>query len=261
MSHPHTHPSKRMGFRPLLLAGAVSLAVAQQAGAIDFSHGEIEGTFNSQLSIGSSWSLEDPSQKTIALSNGGSGYSSASDDGKQNFKKGDAFSQIFKGIHELNLNYRNYGAFVRGKYWYDYRLKKGDVDHGHGPTNYGSSRTSKRLDDSDFDDQAKFSGVELLDAYVYGAFEIGDKFLDLRLGRQVVSWGESTFIRNGINVVNPVDVNAFRRPGAEVKEGLLPVNMVYGNLAVTDNLSLEAFYQLEWEKTVLDGCGTFFCWW
>ncbi|MCL6271421.1 DUF1302 domain-containing protein [Sansalvadorimonas sp. 2012CJ34-2] len=250
---PKTH---FRGLRPL--TAAVALALGSSAYAIEFSHGEIEGSFNSQLSIGASWSLEDASTKTIAVGNGGSGYSNSSDDGKLNFKKGETFSEIFKGVHDLSLTYKNYGAFVRGKYWYDHRLKNDNVRHGHFPTGYQPTRTSKKLDDSDFDDLAKFSGVELLDAYVYGDFEIGDMLLDARLGRQVVSWGESTFIRGGINEANPVDVSSFRRPGAEIKEGLMPVNMAFGNIALTDNLSLEAFYQFEWKKTVVDGCGTFF---
>jgi hypothetical protein len=74
----------------------------------------------------------------------------------------------------------------------------------------------------------------------------------------VVSCGESTFIINGINAINPVDVAAFRRPGAEVKEGLIPVNMLYVAQSLTDRLSAEAFYQLEWDQTVVDNCGTFF---
>ncbi|MDH3334931.1 MAG: DUF1302 domain-containing protein, partial [Gammaproteobacteria bacterium] len=115
-------------------------------------------------------------------------------------------------------------------------------------------------DDSGFDDYAQASGIALLDAFVYGTFYLGenDMPLDLRVGRQVASWGESTFIQNGINSINPVDVSAFRRPGAEIKEGLLPVSMITIAAGLTDALSFEAFYQLEWEKTVIDGCGTYF---
>ena len=53
-------------------------------------------------------------------------------------------------------------------------------------------------------------------------------------------------------------MSAFRRPGAEVKEGLIPVNMFYISQNLTENLSAEAFYQLEWDQTVTDNCGTFF---
>jgi hypothetical protein len=80
----------------------------------------------------------------------------------------------------------------------------------------------------------------------------------VRLGKQVVSWGESTFIGGGINSINPIDVSAFRRPGAEIKEGLIPVNMFYVSQSLTENLSAEAFYQIEWDQTVVDNCGTFF---
>ncbi|MDT4833711.1 hypothetical protein FQZ97_673290 [compost metagenome] len=80
----------------------------------------------------------------------------------------------------------------------------------------------------------------------------------MRLGKQVVSWGESTFIQNSINAINPVDAAAFRRPGAEIKEGLIPVNMFFVSQSLTENLSAEAFYQLEWDQTVIDNCGTFF---
>lgn len=87
---------------------------------------------------------------------------------------------------------------------------------------------------------------------------IGDQPGTVRLGKQVVSWGESTFIMNSINSINPIDVSAFRRPGAELKEGLIPVNMFYVSQSITDRLSAEAFYQLSWKQTVVDNCGTFF---
>ena len=34
--------------------------------------------------------------------------------------------------------------------------------------------------------------------------------------------------------------------------------MFYISQSLTDNLSAEAFYQLEWDQTVVDNCGTFF---
>ena len=69
---------------------------------------------------------------------------------------------------------------------------------------------------------------------------------ELRLGRQVVSWGESTFIQNGINVINHFDVAALRVPGSELKEGFLPQEMVNFSLQFTDNLSAQAIYLTDW---------------
>ncbi len=220
-----------------------------------FSIGEIEGTFSSQLSIGNSWRVESQDTKFISSGNGGTGVSTTADDGNNNFKRGDTFSRIFKGNHDLELTYQNYGAFFRGKYWYDFELEDNDRPHGHIANNYSANTP---LNDDQFSKTAQFSGVLLLDAFVYGSFDVNEMPLDLRLGSQVVSWGESTFIRGGINSINPVDVSAFRRPGAEIKEGLLPVPMLYGSLGLTDNLSLEGFYQLQWKKTEIEGCGTYF---
>lgn len=243
------------------LAQGVTLAIltttlASPAMAVEFNLGEIEGRLDSQLSIGSSWRLNDADEGLISKANGGTSAGSGSyDDGTQNYSKGDAFSTVFKGVHELELRKDNIGIFVRGKYWYDQAQSDGSANHGHIPNNYA---TNSSLDDSSFNDYAKFSGAEVLDAYVFGSFTLNEQPLDVRLGRQVVNWGESTFIQGGINVINPFDVSAFRRAGAEVKEGLLPVNMAFASLGLTDNLSVEGFYQLEWEKTAIDGCGTYF---
>ncbi|MNQ42115.1 hypothetical protein D3C85_558120 [compost metagenome] len=226
---------------------AVSLAstLAAPAFGVSFNIGEIEGQFDSSLSVGASWSTAKPNEDLIGVNNGGRGLSQTSDDGRLNFKRGETFSKIFKGIHDLELKYGDTGVFVRGKYWYDFELKD-------------ESRLFKDIDDHNRKEGAKSSGAELLDAFIYHNYNIADLPGSVRLGKQVVSWGESTFIQNGINVINPVDVAAFRRPGAEVKEGLIPVNMFYLSQSLTENLSAEGFYQLEWDQTVVDNCGTFF---
>lgn len=235
----------------LLLAGAVA-----PAAAVEFQLGKVEGRLDSQLSAGASWRLNDAKQSLIAEPNGGTGKGSGSyDDANQNFRQGETFSSIVKGVHDLELRYGDMGFFARGKYWFDAELENGSRDHGHAPNGY---EPGAELNDSNFNDFAKFSGIELLDAYWYGEYDLDGMPLDLRLGRQVVNWGESSFIQGGINVINPFDVNAFRRAGAEVKEGLLPVNMAFASIGLTDNLSLEGFYQFQWEATAIDGCGTYF---
>lgn len=239
--------SANLFWRRAKLPLAVSLAstLASPAFGVSFNIGEIEGQFDSSLSVGASWSTANPNQNLIGVNNGGKGLSQTSDDGHLNFKKGETFSKIFKGIHDLELKYGDTGVFVRGKYWYDFELKD---EH----------REFKDISDSNRKEGAKSSGAELLDAFVYHNYSIGDQPGSVRLGKQVVSWGESTFIGGGINSINPIDVSAFRRPGAEIKEGLIPVNMFYISQSLTDNLSAEAFYQIEWDQTVVDNCGTFF---
>ncbi|WP_460409917.1 DUF1302 domain-containing protein [Pseudomonas sp. MD6] len=229
----------------LPLAVSLASSLAGPAFGVSFNVGEIEGQFDSSLSIGASWSTQSPNKNLIGVNNGGHGLSQTSDDGHANFKSGETFSKIFKGIHDLELKYGDTGVFVRGKYWYDFELKD-------------ESREFKDISDSGRKEGAKSSGGQILDAFVYHNYAIADQPGSVRLGKQVVSWGESTFIGGGINSINPIDVSAFRRPGAEIKEGLIPVNMFYVSQSLTENLSAEAFYQLEWDQTVVDNCGTFF---
>ncbi len=232
-------------FQPKSLALAVALGTAAPAYAVNFNIGEIEGQLDSSMSIGASWSTTDRDMDLVGKSNGGTGYTQTGDDGRLNFKKGETFSKIFKGVHDLELRYRDSGAFFRGKYWYDFELKD-------------ESRLFKDISDSNRKEAAQSSGAQILDAFLYHNYSLGDLPGTVRVGRQVVSWGESTFIGNSINSINPVDAAAFRRPGAEIKEGLIPVNMLYVSQSLSDRLSVEAFYQLEWDQTIADNCGTFF---
>ncbi len=236
---------------------AIGLAsFSGMANAANFNIGPVSGQFDSQLSLGVSASTKDADKRFIdyrttedgtatGASLGGQAVARTSDDGRLNYEKGDTFSKIFRGVHDLELNYGNSGAFVRGKYWYDFETKDG-------------SQRFYDISDSGRKPLVKGSGVALLDAFVYHNFSIGNNPSNIRLGRQVISWGESTFIGNSINSINPIDVAAFRRPGAEIKEGLLPVEMIYLSQGLTDNLSMEAFYQLKWQETIIDNCGTFF---
>ena len=109
---------------------AISLAstLAGPAFGVSFNVGEIEGQFDSSLSLGMSVSTQQPNKNLIGVNNGGRGLSPTSDDGHLNFKSGEAYSKIFKGIHDLELSYGDTGAFVRGKYWYDFALQDETVE-------------------------------------------------------------------------------------------------------------------------------------
>ena len=240
-----------------MAAAVLAASLPASAFAVGFELGPFEGKITSNFSVGASWRTEDASNRVLSPGNTngeGRGSSSTADDGNLNYDKGDMYSMLFKGVHDLDLNADTFGFFARVKYWYDYELAEGKVDHGHAATSYAPG---EELNTSGFEDLAQDSGFELLDYYAYGSFELGDKPVELRAGSMVLSWGESTFIQNGVNVINPFDVTALRSPGSEIKEALLPVGMVYGNIGLTYDLSVEAFYQYEWKRTVVDECGTY----
>ncbi|GAA6146123.1 DUF1302 domain-containing protein [Thalassolituus maritimus] len=228
----------------LAMAGAVT-----SVNAIEYNVGELNIQLANTLSYGIGWRLEERDRGQIMTSNGsvinentyGSSYNY--DDGTLNYGQGDIYTNVFKWSGDLEMSYRNYGAFFRARAYYDHAIMDQDTEF-------------KPLND-ETKDAAGF-GAELLDAFVWADYDINYVPVSVRLGRQVLSWGESTFIQGGINSVNPVDASAFRKPGAELKEGLLPVNMLYTSIGLTGEITLEAFYQLEWDHTRSDPCGTFF---
>ncbi|TDF83783.1 DUF1302 domain-containing protein [Pseudomonas sp. H9] len=245
--------------RPSMLAVGITLAangIPAQAASFQFDE-DWNLNVNTTLSLGTSWSLEGADKKLMTKSDAarigkdGRGSNLNGDDGKLNFDKGDTISTVFKGITDLDLNDGSQGAFVRFKYWYDDYLENNEGD-------WGKVGLSGQFNDDGWQDLAKFKGFEALDAYVWKDFDIGGHRLNAKLGKQVISWGEALFLQNGVNAINPLDVSAFNRPGVELKEGQLPVEMLSMNFDVTDAMSIEGFWQYNFRPSVFDGCGTFF---
>ncbi len=225
--------------------------------AVKFNVGEVDASFISNVSLGVSWRMEDPEKDFLSPGNTngeGRASSSTADDGNLNYDDGDPYSMQVRGLHDLELTYGEFGFFGRVKWWYDYVLDEEDVDHGHVPNDY---EPDQELETGDFQDLAQSNGFEALDYYLFWNTQFGEVPVEFRAGNLVLSWGENTFIQNGINVINPFDVTALRRPGSEIREALLPTGLVYTNVGLTPDLSVELFYQYEWDPTIVDECGTY----
>ncbi len=219
-----------------------SLLLPSAAYTIEFRKNEFFGSWDTTLSYGLMARVQDRDKNLIGIANGGRAYSVNGDDGNLNYGQG-IVSNVAKITSEVELNYRNYGGFVRATGFYDYENEKGKRKK--------ADLTGEAL-------HRVGSDVRLLDAYLWGRFDLGDKPGEIRAGNQMLSWGESTFIQNSINVINPVDVNRLRTPGAELREALLPVPIISASLGTTENTSIELFYQVQWDETIIDPPGTYF---
>ncbi|UXI68848.1 DUF1302 domain-containing protein [Tahibacter amnicola] len=246
------------------MAAAVALALGALATApvFAFEFGDedgFHGTVNTTVTYGVAWrmSSQDPDligkaqyNPAISLPPFSLGsqsqrdaigrFSVNGDDGDLKWEDGDVFTNAVKATVELNLMYgANSGAFFRGYTFYDWEnVSRHDL----------SSLAEKKVG----------KDAKILDAFLFHNFSVGNKQGSVRLGQQVVSWGESTFIQGGINTINPIDVSKLRVAGAELKEAFLPVNMIWGSFNFTDTLSGEALYMFEFEQTEADPAGTYF---
>lgn len=233
------------------LAGVLPLLVAAQAQALEFTlaDDEVSGSLNSTASYGQLWRVKSQSGHNDDI-NG--------NDGNRNFDTG-LVSQVFKLTSELTLQYQNYGGFMRGTALYDTELMNHNSDYY---SNNDPSQPSQTYpNDSHFTKDAQdISGqdAKILDAYLWADWDVAGMPLNVKAGKQVFNWGEALFVRDGINTSNPVDAAAFRLPGSEIKEVLIPTQALGFNLGVTDDLSVEGYYQWEWTETVQDPVGTYY---
>lgn len=276
-------------FHPTRLALAVSTALSlgtltTHAGAAEFQfrNGEVTGRFDAQISVGAMWRTESQdaelaaTEDPVAMSAKGYGTQLNKNDGNNNFDTGIS-SLVYKITPELALNFNGqWGAFVRATAFYDDYIMGRGHDGGElitpdpyapytgagGINRYAlySDHANNGIGDSFTEDTEDYAGsrIRLLDAYVWTDVDLFGRTLGLRAGRQVITWGESLFVQNGVNTANYIDLAALRLPGAELKEALLPLASLSFSYGLTDNLSMEGFYQFEWKNTEDAPVGSFY---
>lgn len=273
--------SKMRLLRASALMGAGLLAVSPVSAA-NVQLGGWNVQIDNTVSAGVSWLTKDVNEQFLPISNGGpadtsvygdapnsangetgpqacdTGYggfcqelvakpnfdgSINTDDGRLNFDKGDVFSTPLRLTTEVEAASGAWTAFARLNLWHDVTAND-DGSYNRGGTGL-----------TDDGEENAGQNLELLDAYIAYDGDIGDMPFTLRAGRQVINWGEATFIPGGNSAFNPIDVAALRRPGAEIKEALLPVEALYGSIAVTQDVTIEA-YVGGWDKFRLEAGGT-----
>ena len=257
----YKHKTKAMIRLPLVLA--IAGAASMPAQAFQFNYAGVDGNIDTTMRVGTSIRVSDPDKDFISQGNLGpefvgttTGASSGNtDDGNLNFERGRPFSTVFVARSRMSLNYRpdnptfsRVGARVEGRANYDYEQR----DERRSKDPVGQRR---ELNESARDDAAE---VELRDAYVFTDMWLGDIPASASYGRQVINWGESTFILGGLNAPMPIDAPAFREPGAEVEDAFLPVEQLHLSAGITPSIDIEGFFHTKWEPTKIDQCGTFF---
>ncbi|GGF47031.1 hypothetical protein GCM10011611_61820 [Aliidongia dinghuensis] len=226
------------GVSAVALLGASGLAHAE-----DFTLGDWQGSLDTTVSIGVLNRVQGRNPDLIGRANGGRGPSTNQDNGDLNYGTGPVSAPL-RATEELKLDRNDLGFFARATEFVDF-------------VNYDAHNTDFMPLSHEAVNQAGFGG-RLLDAYGYGHFDVFDHRFDARIGRMALNWGESTFIPGGINAFNPFDVTALRSPGSELREAILPIPVTDFSTSITKDLSIEAYYQWQWQKTDIDPNGTYF---
>lgn len=255
-----------------LLATTVIAAISSQAGAFEFSNTpddfDIRWDNSFKFNVISRVAKQDKDVYTAAgEQNGGAGATNGwwlADDSDLSVDRSGLglVSTRFDVVSELDIIWkRDFGFRISGAAWYDPQYK--DSDH---PGDRRYTWASPTVEPGEYSEEAKdlhYAGGELLDAFVFANFDIGDTALGIRAGRHTIYWGNSLLATGAIagigGAMAPLDfAKALSVPGSEAKELFMPANKISTVFQVTDNLTLNAYYGLEHRRYRLPATGTYF---
>ncbi len=185
------------------------------------------------------------------------------DDGDRNFGKG-LISNRFDLLSEADLSYRNVGARLSAAAWYDTVYNTHNDNNSAGAFGPGSSTVNSTGPYNEFlPSTRKLHGreAEFLDAFVFGKFHLGELPATLRVGRFAQVWGESLFF--GANAIGgamtPVDtVKLSSVPNTQFKETILQTPQIAGQVQLTSDVSVSAYYQFQFRANRFPGVGSYF---
>ncbi len=249
---------EKSGALALAIAGLLA-ALPAPALALSFEKGDWLFNVDTSLTAAMQWRTESRDKETI--DDPLDPYLNLND-GNNNFDKGSLVSAKGSFILEVGGEYGDFAFFVRTDGLYDYVYENRNTDLSeqdylsyNGAIPNGGDVKRGDFPDKTVDEHGK--RMRLLEAFINYQFDLGERRGSLRLGRQVIAWGEAT-IYQGVNTMqNPIDGGVALSPGVEAKEIFLPTGAIDLKLGLTDNLNAEAYYKLEWEKTTQPGVGSF----
>jgi hypothetical protein len=226
-----------------LAAPGANNYVAGDIGAVCATSGDADGA-GGPLPAGSA--------NTLYVARPGS-YSPNGDNGNLNFEKGDVVHAVAKLTTDVSYSFADYNFFVRTIAHFD--ANYADFTERHYDTTMQAS--SSELPG----EVREIVGMDLdvLDYTVGHIFSVLDRDLSVKVGNQVLNWGESSLLAlNSLNTINPPDARRLNTPGLDLKEAFRPIGMAVVGMDVIESLSAEVFYAYDWKPILIDPVGTYF---
>lgn len=233
----------KMKVLSITLAGLLG-ATAAQAFQFEVTD-EIKGSLDTQATAGFGLRTGNPNPNMVGDKNYNPNANTAQwsngDDGNLNYREGNLFSTYAKLTPELLMQFPSrFKMMARGTMLYDFK-----------------ATDTKRSDLTDDAEEQVARDLQLLDLWVSKEFNAGDQTARVRVGNQVISWGESIFGLGGINSTNALDIQKLMIPGTQLKEAVIPAPMVSFSTGLGSGLSVEAYYQFAWNRNRMPASGTY----
>ena len=245
----------RSALRPVVLAAAIcacgTTGIAQ-AMDIDTGNENLTVRWDNTPRVNLGWRVE---QRNDLIGN-----NQLYDEGTYSFDRGDLVAGRLDWFSELDVVYqKRFGGRVSAQLWYD------GAYGSYGRSNPKFAPIASYVNNRYTDytrDLYRGPDAEILDAFVFGRFDLGEVPLTVKAGRHTLYWGESLFVNGNLNGIayaqNPLDLQkGFATPGAEAKELFRPLTQISAQAAVSDELTLMAQYFFEWDSFRFPEGGTY----
>ncbi|MGQ0530668.1 MAG: DUF1302 domain-containing protein [Panacagrimonas sp.] len=194
-----------------------------------------------------------PSQPNLDFVAAPGSFNPNGDNGNMSFDRYDVVHAAAKITTDLNFAIGEYNVFARTLYFFDTQYT--DHEEYHPDTTMQPERTAFSSDGED----RIGTKFQFLDYFVSRQFTLLDRDFSIKVGNQIINWGESSFLLlNSLNSINPPDQSRLRIPGFDIKELSRPLGMVMLNGRITDATGFEVFYQYDWKPILVDPVGSFF---
>ena len=201
--------------RVLLVAGMLSFILFAGVGPaeafkIDVSD-DLKISADFTLTYSAAWRTSEPNTALLSNIN--------ADDGNRNFQKWDMINNRVGASIDFDANYKkDFGIFVRPRGFLDFAYLHSNANNSPSTNNNGPANGGPLNSNNDFmNETIEIHGrnLEILDAYAYSKFDLAGHDTVLRVGRQVVNWGESVFLAGGsiASATSPADITQIQRAG------------------------------------------------
>ncbi|WP_084191323.1 DUF1302 domain-containing protein [Algiphilus aromaticivorans] len=213
-----------------------------------------------------------PEGQIVGFERTGLPDTSNSDDGNRNFDKYSLINNRVSALFEADFEYENFAFVLSGNAFYDdVFFQENDNENADFLNRFddtetyndaGQGRAGDREVTNKFSDAARSRvgrRARLLDAYLVADFPFGDaSYLNLRIGQQVVSWGEALFFGGMARDMGVADAAAGFVPGAEVKDILLPQPQVSFRMGLGWDWTLKGYYKFTFKSNEVFPVGHYF---
>ena len=240
-------------------ASLIALVTMGNSYAITFEGETISGSFDSTITAGVGVRTMSPACDLIATGATGTDapagclgtMSGLGDQGTLNYKAGQPFTAYLKGTHELLLSGPDDWKFMGRVAWRKDGAATRTTGNGSGTNPAG---VPSLTDEASNELNTK---TRVLDLWVSKKFELNEQQARIRVGNQVVSWGESIYIPGGVNQTNALDVMQAAQPGTQLKEVFIPAPIASFATGLGHGVNMELYVQSEWNASYLPPTGSY----